>query len=84
MCRAVFWIFVCLYGLALLLWLVGSFGLFGSPKGPMAGVFVVILGQPWVRLVDLLPGWLWPWAAALTPALNAVIIRGLCSRFGGR
>lgn len=78
LCRGVLSGFVVLYALALLLFLVGTFGLFGSPQGPLAGVFVVILGLPWTTVLDAVPGFLRPWAAALAPALNAGILAVVC------
>lgn len=78
LCRGVLRAFLVLYTLALLLLLVGTFGLFGSPQGPLAGVFVVILGLPWTTMLDAVPDSLRPWAAALAPALNAGILALLC------
>ena len=49
------WIWVALYLAALFLFVVGSFGLFGSDSGPLAGVFLVPLGLPWNGFVDLFP-----------------------------
>ena len=69
-----FFFFALLYAIALALYLVGTFGAFGSPRGPLAGVFLVPLGMPWNFLVDYLPQSLWPYAAALTPVLNLVVI----------
>lgn len=70
--------FVVLYAIALMLFLVGAFGLFGSPRGPLAGIFVVILGLPWTTMLDWLPGHLRPWAAGLAPGLNVVVLATLC------
>jgi hypothetical protein len=39
--------FALLYVLALGLFVVGTFGLFGSPSGPLADVFLMPLGLPW-------------------------------------
>lgn len=70
--------FLVLYALALLLFVIGAFGLFGSPQGPLAGVFVVILGFPWSPMLDAVPDPLRPWVAVLAPALNAGILALLC------
>lgn len=66
-----------LYVLAVLFFIVGHFGLFGSPQGPLAGVFLVPLGIPWVRYVDRFPEPLWPWLAAGSPLVNILLIYGL-------
>lgn len=70
-------IWAVLYVVALFLFLVGTFGWFGSETGPLAGVFLVPLGLPWNRFVDLFPELLWPWLAAATPMLNIAIFLGL-------
>ena len=72
-----FRIFATLYLLALALWLIGTLGLFGQEQDPLSGVFLILLGQPWVRLVDLLPERIWPIASALMPAINAGILYAL-------
>lgn len=63
-----------LYIVALGLFLVGNFGLFGTQSGPLAGVLLVPLGLPWNWLVDVFPEPAWPWLAAATPALNVAIL----------
>lgn len=78
LCRGVLMAFLVLYALALLLFVIGAFGLFGSPQGPLAGVFVVILGLPWASMLDAVPDPLRLWVAALAPALNAGILALLC------
>jgi hypothetical protein len=70
-------IWTVLYLLALLLFAVGHFGLFGSEQGPLAGVFIVPLGLPWIRFVDAFPEPLWPWLAAGSPLLNIMLLYGL-------
>ena len=82
-CRAVVYIFAALYVVALALYLAGTFGWFGVEPDPLAGVFLIPLGWPWVFLVDFLPEPLWPWAAAAAPLLNLLILRGLCMAIGG-
>ena len=69
-----FWVYLVLYVLALFVLLIGTFGWFGQEKDPLSGVFIVILGQPWVRLVDLLPERNWPIASSLTPIINLGIL----------
>ena len=82
--KRLLWIWIVLYALALLLLLVGTFGLFGSPRDPLAGVFLVPLGLPWSRLVDAFPEPLWPWLAAAAPTVNLAIILLLCRATSGR
>lgn len=77
-CKAIFWIFIGLYVVAILLWLAGTYGWAGTEKDPLSGVFLVILGQPWTRWVDILPEKLWPLGGALMPAINAAIIWLIC------
>jgi len=70
--------FLLLYLVALGLLAVGTFGLFGSERDPLAGVFLVPLGLPWNRLIDGFPSALWPWLAAGAPLVNALVIWLLC------
>jgi len=80
MSRLMLWltrIWAVLYLVALVLFAVGAFGLFGAGPDPLAGVFLVPLGLPWIRFVDLFPEPLWPWLAALTPLLNISIFYSL-------
>lgn len=74
------WLFLVLSVLAFSVFLIGNFGLFGVDKDPLSGVFLIVLGQPWVRLVNLLPESLWPWASATAPFLNSAILFLLASR----
>jgi hypothetical protein len=70
--------FAVLYALAAGLFIVGTFGLFGSPSGPLAGVFLVPLGLPWNRMLDVFPEPLWPTLAILAPAVNLIILVLIC------
>jgi hypothetical protein len=70
--------FAILYALALGLFIVGTFGLFGSPSGPLAGIFLMPIGLPWNHMIDVFPEPLWPPLAALTPALNLAILVLIC------
>jgi hypothetical protein len=82
-CRLVVIGFSVLYALAAGLFIVGTFGLFASPSGPLAGVFLVPLGLPWNRMLDVFPQPLWPMLAILAPAVNLVILVLIC-RWGAR
>jgi hypothetical protein len=63
-----------LYLVALALLLIGTFGLFGQERDPLAGVFLVPLGLPWILWIDALPEVLKLWAASLAPLLNIAIL----------
>jgi hypothetical protein len=82
-CRLAVVGFFVLYALAAGLFVVGTFGLFGSPSGPLAGVFLVPLGFPWNRMLDVFPEPLWPTLAVLAPGVNLVILVLIC-RLGAR
>lgn len=82
-CRLVAIGFSVLYALAVGLFIVGTFGLFGGPSGPLAGVFLVPLGLPWNQMLDVFPEPLWPMLAILAPAVNLVILVLIC-RWGAR
>lgn len=77
-CRAVFWIFLLAYVLALALMLIGTLGLFGQEQDPLSAAFLIPLGLPWNLWLDGLPeAWL-PWLTAAAPALNALILWVIC------
>jgi len=80
LCRILPWLFAAFYLAALMLLVVGTFGLFGSERGPLAGVFIVPLGIPWIWLIDLAPEKVWPWLAAAAPSLNLCILWIICRR----
>lgn len=77
-CRAVLVVFGVLYLFALGVLAIGTFGWFGSERDALSGVYVVLLGMPWTMLVGGLPEPLLPWAAALAPAVNLLLIGALC------
>ena len=71
--RWVLIVFLALYAIALVLFLIGTFGLFGSPQGPLVGVFLIPIGLPWNIIADR--AGLAPLAVGiLSPAINALII----------
>lgn len=82
-CRWAVRLFALAYAGALALYAIGALGLFGQPRDPLSGVFLIPLGWPWNRAVDLAPEPLWPWLAAAAPLLNLLLLAGLC-RSGGR
>jgi hypothetical protein len=67
-------VFAVIYALALIVLLVGTFGLFGAERDPLSGVFLIPLGLPWNRFVDIFPERLWPWLAAASPLVNLAIL----------
>jgi hypothetical protein len=77
-CTAATVAFGLLYALALGMFLTGTFGLFGAERDPLAGVFLLPLGLPWVFLLDGLPEPVLPWVASLAPAVNLLLLRVLC------
>ena len=78
--KAFFWIFIGLYVFALALFLVGTFGLFGSERDPLSGIFLIPLGWPWNVFTYLFPEVAWTWVAATMPAINAAILGWLSYR----
>lgn len=78
-CRVALWVFVAAYLGALALLAIGTFGLFGSPRGPLAVVFLLPLGMPWTIAAGLLPDGPLRIAGVLAaPLLNLGILAGLC------
>ena len=81
LCKWVIRIVGVLYLVALALLLIGTFGLFGQERDPLAGVFLIPLGLPWMLWLEGLPNPVLPWLAALSPLLNIVILTLLCHYF---
>ena len=77
-CKFVIWTLFVLWMLALALYAIGTWGLFGQEPDPLSGVYLVLLGFPWTTLVDVLPEAAWPVAAALTPGVNVLVFWILC------
>jgi hypothetical protein len=76
--------FAVAYVAALAIHLVGDFGLFAQPRDPLAGAFLIPLGLPWNLAVDRAPEPLWPWLAAAAPALDLLLLAGVCRSAEGR
>ncbi|MFZ7094369.1 hypothetical protein [Primorskyibacter sp. 2E233] len=72
------------YVLALVILLIGIFGLFGQEKDPLSAVYLVPLGLPWLLFVDWLPEVLLPSVGVLAPVLNLAILMFLCRLRNGR
>jgi hypothetical protein len=77
-CAWILRIFGVLYLMALALLLIGTFGLLGQERDPLAGVFLMPLGLPWVLWADGVEDAFKPWLAILAPALNLVMLTALC------
>lgn len=75
-----FRLFVVAYVVALAIFLIGTFQLFGHKEEPMAGIFLIPLGLPWFRVADLFGEALTPWFATITPLINATILWALARR----
>ncbi|WP_137702180.1 hypothetical protein [Marimonas lutisalis] len=73
-CRFLIGLFVVLWLGALALMAIGTFGWFGQPQDPLAGVFVIILGSPWVQLASMESVVL----ALLMPGVNLFILWFIC------
>lgn len=84
LCRIVLWVLIIAYLLALGLFVIGTLGLFGSPSGPLAGVYLVPLGVPWVLLAGEVPDRTGPWLAVAAPLLNILIVWVICRAVGSR
>ncbi|HSF14370.1 MAG TPA: hypothetical protein VLK65_02325 [Vicinamibacteria bacterium] len=82
MLRTILWIFGLAYLAALVLFLIATFGLFGSERGPLAGVFLLPLGVPWIWLIDLAAERIWPWLLAAAPGVNLAILWAIHRKFG--
>lgn len=81
-CRIALILLGVAYLAALTLFAIGTLGLFGQERDPLAGVFLVPLGLPWNRMVDVFPEPLWPWLGAAAPLLNIAILAFICRKIG--
>ncbi len=77
-CRLILGAFALAYAFALLMLAIGVFGLFGAERDPLAAVFLIPIGLPWTLWTGRLPEAVRPFAAALTPVVNLVILAALC------
>jgi len=84
LCRIAVIGFALLYVFALFLLAVGTFGLFGNERDPLAGVFLVPLGLPWNLMLDGVPDGLRAWLAMAAPALNLLLIWVACRAMRSR
>ena len=84
LCKIVVGLFAALWVFAIVILLIGQFGLFGQERDPLAGVFLVPLGLPWNLFIDVAPEASWPWLAALVPLINLVLLSAICRFLGNR
>lgn len=75
--RVLSWIFAAAYAAALVIYLVGAYGLFGVAHDPLSGIFLVPLGLPWNLLADLVPVRFNAVVGILAPMVNLGILRWL-------
>lgn len=80
LCRIITSVFAVLYLLALALWAIGTFGLFGQEADPLSAVFLVLLGWPWTLVLEQVLGVAGVWTAVVAPLFNLLLIIGLCRR----
>ena len=76
-CKILFFGLLLAYLAALALLLIGTYGWFGSPRDPLAGVFLAPLGLPWTMLLDALFG-ARAWIAIVAPLINLAILYSIC------
>lgn len=84
LCRALTNVLLVIYLISLALFLVAVLELFGVEGDAMSSVFLLMLGQPWIRFADYAPEALWPWLLALLPLVNIALLRLLCTLVFGR
>ncbi len=77
-CRIAVCSFALLYAVALLVFALGTFGLFGVERDPLSGIFLLPLGLPWAFAADPLPEAFRVWLLLAAPALNILILHRIC------
>jgi hypothetical protein len=83
-CRLMISAFVLAYAAALGIFALGTWGLFGIERDPLSGVFVILLGLPWNRALDVFPESLRATLAAAAPTANLLILIILCHKMRSR
>ena len=81
-CRVVQVAFLLVFLGALFIYAAGNLGWFGAETDPLSGVFLIVLGMPWVLfpLDTFIDQAYWPVVAMVAPIVNLAIIRWLCRR----
>jgi len=67
-----------LYIPVLALFAIGTFGLFGNERDPLAAVRLVPLGLPWNMMLDSFPDPALPWLGASAPLVNLFLLLFVC------
>ncbi|MDF2234125.1 hypothetical protein P2H44_16305 [Albimonas sp. CAU 1670] len=75
------WAYAALYIAALALLAIGTFGLFGQERDPLAGVFLMPLGLPWTLLLDDVPPAEARWVAMTAPLANLLLVAVIRRQF---
>ena len=75
------WAYAALYLAALALLAVGTFGLFGQERDPLAGIFLMPLGLPWTLFLNDVPPAEARWVAMTAPLANLLLIAAIRRRF---
>ena len=76
-------IYAALWLIAVLLFAIGTFGLFGQERDPLSGVFLLPLGLPWNLWVDVLRDALRAPTIVAAPVLNICVLAAICRRLHG-
>ena len=67
-----------LWAIAVILLVVGTYGLLGQEKDPLSAVFLIPIGLPWVFWIDGLSEPLRPIAAIFAPLINIAVLWLIC------
>lgn len=70
--------FAAVYAAALVIFVIGTWGLFGVERDPLSGVFLIPLGLPWNLAIEAFPEPAWPTLGAAAPAANLLIVIAVC------
>lgn len=77
-CRIVVYGYGLLYLGALGMYVVYGWGLFGHQPEALAGLYLVMIGYPWIGALEWFPEALWPWLGILAPLGNLLALLVLC------
>ena len=82
-CRVGLVLYAIAFGLSLIVFAAGTWGLFGADRDPLAGIFLIPLGFPWSLVLGFAPDPFPFWLGIAAPALNLYILYHLCKTLGG-
>jgi hypothetical protein len=83
LCRIVIIGFAVLWFLSLVILAIGTFGWFGQEQDPLSGVYVVLLGSPWIQFIGS-AGMASPLVGIVAPVVNLLCLVLACRIFGSR